>query len=145
MTRGEYQHKPPLPFIPGLELSGEIEALGEGVERWKLGDAVVGGARIGGFSDYASPTRSGFAPSPSGCRSLEAAAYGAAYLTAYVSLVRRAADRAGRVGAGARRGRRRRPRRRRPGKLLGAEGDRRLGLRRQAGRGRSRSMRRTPP
>ena len=50
MTRGEYQHKPPLPFIPGLEMSGEIEALGDGVERWKVGDAVVGGARIGGFS-----------------------------------------------------------------------------------------------
>ena len=27
-TRGEYQHKPPLPFIPGLEMSGEIEARG---------------------------------------------------------------------------------------------------------------------
>src|ERR1700679_554056 len=53
MTRGEYQHKPPLPFIPGLELSGEIEALGEGVDRFKIGDAVVGGARIGGFSEYA--------------------------------------------------------------------------------------------
>jgi len=51
MTRGEYQHKPPLPFIPGLELSGEVEALGEGVDRFKIGDAVVGGARIGGFSE----------------------------------------------------------------------------------------------
>src|SRR5271156_5869700 len=53
MTRGEYQHKPPLPFIPGLELSGEVEALGDGVDRFKIGDAVVGGARIGGFSEYA--------------------------------------------------------------------------------------------
>jgi len=89
-TRGEYQHKPPLPFIPGLELSGEIEALGEGVERWKLGDAVVGGARIGGFSDYALTSALALRPKPERLSFSQAAAYGAAYLTAYVSLVRRA-------------------------------------------------------
>jgi NADPH:quinone reductase len=89
-TRGEYQHKPPLPFIPGLELSGEIEAIGEGVERWKVGDAVVGGARIGGFSDYALTHALALRPKPARLSFAEAAAYGAAYLTAYVSLVRRA-------------------------------------------------------
>jgi NADPH2:quinone reductase len=89
-TRGEYQHKPPLPFIPGLELSGEIEAIGEGVDRWKVGDAVVGGARIGGFSDYALTNAMALRPKPEPLSFAEAAAYGAAYLTAYVSLVRRA-------------------------------------------------------
>src|SRR5665213_3269995 len=91
MTRGEYQHKPPLPFIPGLEMSGEVEALGEGVERWKVGDAVVGGARIGGFSDYAVTHAMGLRPKPERLSFSQAAAYGTAYLTAYVSLVRRAA------------------------------------------------------
>ena len=91
MTRGEYQHKPPLPFIPGLEMSGEIEALGEGVERWKIGDAVVGGARIGGFSDYAVTNAMGLRPKPERLSFAQASAYGTAYLTAYVSLVRRAA------------------------------------------------------
>jgi NADPH2:quinone reductase len=91
MTRGEYQHKPPLPFIPGLEMSGEIEALGEGVERWKVGDAVVGGARIGGFSDYAVTHAMGLRPKPERLSFAQASAYGTAYLTAYVSLVRRAA------------------------------------------------------
>jgi len=91
MTRGEYQHKPPLPFIPGLEMSGEVEALGEGVERWKVGDAVVGGARIGGFSDYAVTNAMGLRPKPARLSFAQAAAYGTAYLTAYVSLVRRAA------------------------------------------------------
>jgi NADPH2:quinone reductase len=90
MTRGEYQHKPPLPFIPGLEMSGEIEALGEGVERWKIGDAVVGGARIGGFSDYAVTNAMGLRPKPERLSFAQASAYGTAYLTAYVSLVRRA-------------------------------------------------------
>jgi NADPH:quinone reductase len=91
MTRGEYQHKPPLPFIPGLEMSGEVEALGEGVERWKIGDAVVGGARIGGFSDYAVTNAMGLRPKPERLSFAQASAYGTAYLTAYVSLVRRAA------------------------------------------------------
>jgi NADPH2:quinone reductase len=91
MTRGEYQHKPPLPFIPGLELSGEVEALGEGVERWNIGDAVVGGARIGGFSEFAVSHALALRPKPERLSFSEAAAVGTAYLTAYVALVRRAA------------------------------------------------------
>jgi NADPH2:quinone reductase len=90
MTRGEYQHKPPLPFIPGLELSGVVAALGEGVERWKIGDAVVGGARFGGFSDLAVCHAMGLRPKPEAFSFSQAAAFGTAYLTAYVSLVRRA-------------------------------------------------------
>src|SRR5471032_2995832 len=64
MTRGEYQHKPPVPFIPGLEMAGEVEALGEGVTRFKVGDAVVGGARIGGFSEFAVTPAAGLRPKP---------------------------------------------------------------------------------
>lgn len=90
MTRGEYQHKPPLPFIPGLELSGEIAALGTDVEAWAVGDAVVGGARIGGFSDYAVTPVAALKRKPAHLSFSEAAATGTAYLTAYVSLVRRA-------------------------------------------------------
>lgn len=90
MTRGEYQHKPPLPFVPGMEMAGEVAAIGEGVSAWRVGDAVVGGSKTGGFAEYtlapaaalrAKPARLGFA---------QASAYGAAYLTAYVALVRRA-------------------------------------------------------
>ena len=90
MTRGEYQHKPPLPFIPGLEISGEVDVIGPGVTRYAPGDAVVGGARIGGFSDYALCSVQGLQPKPGTMSFAEAAAYPTAYLTAYVSLVRRA-------------------------------------------------------
>ena len=41
MLRGLYQERPPLPFIPGLELAGVIAAVGEGVTRHKVGDRVV--------------------------------------------------------------------------------------------------------
>src|SRR3546814_7040377 len=39
MTNGGYQLKPELPFTPGLEFAGEVEALGEGVADWAVGDA----------------------------------------------------------------------------------------------------------
>jgi NADPH2:quinone reductase len=90
MTRGEYQHKPPLPFIPGLEMSGIVAKVGARADRWKVGDAVVGGARIGGFSDFAIGFAQGLRPKPERFTFSEAAAFGTAYLTAYVSLVRRA-------------------------------------------------------
>jgi NADPH2:quinone reductase len=90
MTRGEYQHRPALPFTPGLEMSGEVEALGPGVERWKLGDAVVGAARTGGFAEYVLSPAAALRAKPPTFSFSQAAAYGAAYLTAYVALVRRA-------------------------------------------------------
>ena len=89
-TRGEYQHKPALPFIPGLEMAGEVVALGEGVTQFKIGDAVVGGARIGGFSEFSVSPAATLRPKPERLSFAEAAGYGAAYITAYVSLVRRA-------------------------------------------------------
>jgi NADPH2:quinone reductase len=89
-TRGEYQHKPPLPFIPGLEMAGVVAKVGDGVDRWKPGDEVVGGARVGGFSDLALTYAQGLRPKPPGFTWGQAAGFGAAYLTAYVSLVRRA-------------------------------------------------------
>ncbi|MBO9711096.1 MAG: NADPH:quinone oxidoreductase family protein [Caulobacter sp.] len=90
MTRGEYQFKPPLPFTPGLDLAGEVAALGDGVTGWTMGDAVVGGARLGGFAEYAVLDAKALKPKPARLSFAEAAAYGAAYLTAYVALVRRA-------------------------------------------------------
>src|SRR5215217_984800 len=90
MTKGEYQMKPPLPFAPGLDLAGEVAALGEGVTGWKVGDAVVGGARLGGFAEYAVMDPRSLKPKPERLSFSQAAAYGAAYLTAYVALVRRA-------------------------------------------------------
>jgi len=90
MTRGAYQFKPPLPFIPGLDIAGEIVILGEGIKGFGLGDAVVGGARLGGFAEYAVLDAGALNPKPERLSFAEAAAYPAAYLTAYVALVRRA-------------------------------------------------------
>lgn len=90
MTRGEYQLKPPLPFGVGMELAGEVVALGEGLEGLAMGQAVVGGSRLGAFAQYAVLTKDAVKPKPAGLSFAQASAYGVAYLTAYVALVRRA-------------------------------------------------------
>jgi len=95
MTRGGYQFKPPLPFTPGLDFSGEVDAVGDGVEAFRRGDLVVGGARTGGFADYIVVPAQGLRPKPAKLSFAEAAAFPAAYLTAYVALVRRARIEAG--------------------------------------------------
>ena len=88
MTRGEYQLKPPLPFVSGLEFAGEVDALGEGVAGWQVGDAVVGGNRFGAMAEYCVAPAAGLRAKPEQLTWEEATAYPVAYLTAYVALVR---------------------------------------------------------
>lgn len=90
MTKGEYQLKPPLPFVGGMELAGEVTALGEGVTQFAVGDAVVGGAKLGGFAEFAVLPAATIRRKPDNLGFSQAAAVGAAYLTAWVALVRRA-------------------------------------------------------
>lgn len=89
MTEGKYQLKPELPFTLGMELAGVIDAVGAGVTAFAPGDAVAGGSRIGAFADYIVMPAAGLRKKPEALSFAEASAYGAAYLTAYVSLVRR--------------------------------------------------------
>ncbi|NWH09610.1 MAG: NADPH:quinone oxidoreductase family protein [Alphaproteobacteria bacterium] len=95
MVQGKYQHKPPLPFTPGMEAIGEVIALGEGVTHVKIGDRVVAGLGAGGFAQEALTLAAAVRKAPRRLSDAEAAAYTAAYLTAYVALVRRARMEAG--------------------------------------------------
>lgn len=45
IRNGTYKWMPPLPAIPGAELAGVVDAVGEGVSRWREGDAVLVSAR----------------------------------------------------------------------------------------------------
>lgn len=94
MTRGLYQMKPQLPFTLGGDLAGEIEAVGADVTSFGPGDAVCA-IGLGAFADYAVYPAPMVSPKPSRLTFEEAAAFGAAYLTAYVALVER-----GRLQAG---------------------------------------------
>lgn len=51
IIRDMYQFKPPRPFSPGGEISGTIEALGDGVEGWKVGDKILAGIGSGGLRE----------------------------------------------------------------------------------------------
>ncbi len=51
IIRDLYQFRPPRPFAPGAEVAGVIEALGEGVTGWKVGDRVVGLMVFGGLAE----------------------------------------------------------------------------------------------
>lgn len=95
ICQGKYQLKLDPPFIPGMDMAGIIDAVGAGVEGFSPGDEVVGGARFGAFAEYAVAQASALQPKPEGMSFAEAAAYPAAYLTAYVALVRRANLQAG--------------------------------------------------
>ncbi|MDK2762145.1 MAG: NADPH:quinone oxidoreductase family protein [Sphingopyxis sp.] len=88
MTRGAYQLKPDLPFVPGLEFAGEVDAVGAEVADWRVGDAVVGGNRYGAMAEYCIAPASALRRKPERLGWDEAAAYPVAYLTAYVALVR---------------------------------------------------------
>ncbi len=86
MTRGEYQFKPALPFVSGLEMSGEVVEAPAGCE-FSTGERVMGGAKTGAFAEFiALPARS-LRTVPETLSYEEAAAMGAAYHTAYVALV----------------------------------------------------------
>jgi NADPH:quinone reductase-like Zn-dependent oxidoreductase len=51
IIRDMYQFKPERPFAPGGELSGVIEAVGEGVSDYKVGDKVMSGIGNGGLAE----------------------------------------------------------------------------------------------
>src|SRR4051812_16296698 len=48
---GLYPDAPKLPAVVGYEVSGEVDAIGAGVSRFKPGDKVIGLCRFGGYSD----------------------------------------------------------------------------------------------
>ena len=89
MIQGKYQYRPPLPFVPGMEGAGEVIEVGDGVTSVAVGDGVVGGLRTGGFAEEAIAQASAVRKIPKGMDFVAAAAYPAAYLTAYVALKRR--------------------------------------------------------
>lgn len=54
LVQGLYQIKPPLPFVPGAEFAGMIDAIGEGVTNFEKGDRVMTfSQQMGGFAEQA--------------------------------------------------------------------------------------------
>jgi len=98
LSRGRYQVQPELPFVPGIELCGDVAALGPGVAgtRVAVGDRVVG-STIGVLSQYATVPVEAVRLAPETLDDAQAAALTIAYQTAWFGLHRRAGLRAGEI------------------------------------------------
>lgn len=92
MCRGMYQVRPAMPFTPGVELCGEVAALGEGVSRFVIGDRVIGASVLphGGFAELAIMNEATTYAAPTSLDNAEAAAFYLGYQTGWFALHRRA-------------------------------------------------------
>src|SRR5829696_8520788 len=66
IVQNKYQVKPPLPFVPGSEYAGVVDAVGEGVTNLKPGDAVAAFGGMGGFGTHACVNAQLVMPLPAG-------------------------------------------------------------------------------
>ncbi|MFH7044282.1 NADPH:quinone oxidoreductase family protein [Paucibacter sp. JuS9] len=95
IIENKYQMKPPLPFVPGTEFAGVVDAVGEGVKGFKPGDAVAAFAGTGGFATHACIPAALAMPLPDGFAFEDAAAFICTYATSHHALMDRAALQAG--------------------------------------------------
>lgn len=94
ITRGMYQRKPELPFAPGAELSGTIEAAGEG-RKLAVGTRVMALVDSGAYTSHIVVSAERVFAIPDSMPFEEAAGFGIVYQTSYFGLVHRAAIQAG--------------------------------------------------
>ena len=91
----KYQLKPPRPFAPGSEIAGEVDAVGEGVTGWKIGDRLFAATGFGGLAEKVVIPAARAIPLPPE-RSFED---GSALLLTYATAIHALVDR-GRLEAG---------------------------------------------
>lgn len=94
---GKYQDKPPLPFIPGSDYSGIVEAVGNGVSKFKVGDRVCSFAATGSMAEFIVVDEKDLLLVPDGCDLVAAGALPVAFGTSHVALVHRAQLKPGQV------------------------------------------------
>ncbi|WP_298292960.1 NADPH:quinone oxidoreductase family protein [uncultured Litoreibacter sp.] len=95
MVKGTYQEKPPLPFSPGMEVAGEVVALGEGVTQPAIGTRVAVFGGNGGLAEFGAFPAELCVALPDTMDFTTAAAFQVAYSTSHVALDYRADLKAG--------------------------------------------------
>ncbi len=95
IVQNKYQHKPALPFVPGSEYAGVIEAVGPGVTHLKVGQNVACLSGTGGFGTHTLAPAAMCMPLPAGFSYVDAAAFIMIYATSYHALLDRAQLKAG--------------------------------------------------
>jgi NADPH:quinone reductase-like Zn-dependent oxidoreductase len=96
MRRGLYPEQPPLPFTPGYDIVGDVDALGAGVTEFRAGQRVAAMTMVGGYSRFTIVAAEHLVAVPDGLDAAEAVSLVLNYVTAYQMLHRVAHLRAGR-------------------------------------------------
>lgn len=95
IVQNKYQIKPALPFVPGSEFAGVVEALGQGVSHLKIGQAVACLSGTGGFATHTLAPAALCMPLPPSFPLVDAAAFIMIYATSHHALLDRAQLKAG--------------------------------------------------
>ena len=95
IVQNKYQMKPELPFVPGSEYAGTIEAVGEGVKHLVVGQSVACLSGTGGFATHTLAPAKLCLPLPDGFSATDGAAFIMTYATSHHALVDRAQLKAG--------------------------------------------------
>jgi NADPH2:quinone reductase len=93
--QGLYPPPAGAPDIPGLEIAGQVAAVGAGVTRWKVGDAVCALVAGGGYAEYCVAHESHALPVPTGLSMAEASAVPETFFTVWSNVFERAGLRSG--------------------------------------------------
>lgn len=95
IVQNKYQIKPDLPFVPGSEFAGVVEAVGDGVTHLKVGQAVACLNGTGGFATHVVVKAAQCMPLPPGFAAVDAAAFIMIYGTSHHALLDRGQLQAG--------------------------------------------------
>ena len=90
LSKGQYQMRPEVPFTIGVDVAGTVEALGEGVEGFEVGQRVAGVVPHGGAAELVALPFDSVFPLPGEVSYDEGAALGMNFLTAEFALNERA-------------------------------------------------------
>ena len=95
IVQNKYQMKPELPFVPGSEYAGVVQAVGDGVKHLRVGQHVACLSGTGGFGTHTLAPAALCLPLPDAFGFVDAAAFIMIYATSYHALVDRAQLKAG--------------------------------------------------
>ncbi len=95
MLAGKYRYAPKIPFVPGYEVAGVVEAIGAGVTGFEVGQRVAALTVYGGFAELLIREAEHFLPIPDGVSDRDAAAVILNYVTAWQMIHRVAKVRSG--------------------------------------------------
>ena len=95
IVQNKYQFKPPLPFVPGAEYAGIVQAVGEGVNHLQVGQHVACLSGTGGFGTHTLAPAALCMPLPTDFPFVDAAAFIMIYATSHHALLDRGQIKAG--------------------------------------------------